>query len=342
MIYQFWPKRVYIEEGALEYPRGRRIKEQFESEGIPIHMIATHQRVTGIPGETRAEGYKEAKRTLVVGVRKSKAFQTCKPSAHYQLPLSTSCPGLCQYCYLNTTLGNKPYIRVYVNIEDILERAKQYIREREPELTVFEGAATSDPLPVEPYTGNLQRSIEFFAQEPQGHFRFVTKFTNVASLLNIEHNRRTTIRFSLNTDKIIRLYEGGTPSLAERIQASRKVFEANYPIGFLIAPIIYDPDYQASYRDLFRKIRAALGSLAEEPIPFELITHRFTPKAKERINDIFPENRLSMEVSERQFKYGQFGYGKYLYTKEQMAELKQFFEEEIANYFPSAEISYFV
>jgi len=40
--------------------------------------------------------------------------------------------------------------------------------------TIFEGAATSDPVPVEPYTGALAETIRFFASQEHGKFRFVT------------------------------------------------------------------------------------------------------------------------------------------------------------------------
>ena len=53
--------------------------------------------------------------------------------------------GHCHYCYLQTTLGAKPYIRVYVNMDDILEAAKQYIDEREPEITRFEALVLQIP-----------------------------------------------------------------------------------------------------------------------------------------------------------------------------------------------------
>jgi len=68
-------------------------------------------------------------------------------------------PGKCEYCYLLTNLGKKPYVRVYVNIEEILSAARAYIEKRKPEITVFEGAATSDPVPTEPYTGLRGRAI---------------------------------------------------------------------------------------------------------------------------------------------------------------------------------------
>jgi len=113
-VFPFVPARAFFEEEAMEYPVGRRIYDILNEMGIEIKSTGSHNRVTGIPGKTAREAYQQGKRTLVVGVRKTLDFQTCKPSAHFQLPLVTGCPGQCQYCYLNTTMGKKPYIRVYV------------------------------------------------------------------------------------------------------------------------------------------------------------------------------------------------------------------------------------
>lgn len=82
-----------------------------------------------IPGGNLYSFYREGKKTLVVGVKKGFKFQSCKPSAHYQLPLISGCIGQRQYCYLNINLGNKPYIKVNVNIEEILYKAQEYINE---------------------------------------------------------------------------------------------------------------------------------------------------------------------------------------------------------------------
>lgn len=187
MSLEFIPTRVFYEPGALEYPLGKTLVESFRQMGMPVIPTTSHNRITGIPGDTPAAAYREAKRTLVIGVRRSKTFQLCKPSANYQLPLVTSCPGMCEYCYLATTLGKKPYVRIYVNLEEILGIASKLIEERLPEITQFEGAATSDPIPVERYTGALKQTIEFFGREPYGRFRFVTKYTDVESLLEAKH-----------------------------------------------------------------------------------------------------------------------------------------------------------
>lgn len=91
----FIPKRVFFEKDALKYPLGEELWGRFRGEGIPVTVIGSHNRVTGIPGNTPQEAYLEAKLTFVVGVRRTLNFETCKPSAHYQLPLCTSCIGKC-------------------------------------------------------------------------------------------------------------------------------------------------------------------------------------------------------------------------------------------------------
>jgi spore photoproduct lyase len=338
----FVPKRTLFEKEALDYPTGRQIYYKMREMGVETSFVGSHNRVTGIPGKTAQEAYLEAKRTLVVGVRRSHDFQTCRPSAHYQLPLVTSCIGECEYCYLNTTLGRKPYIRVYVNVEEILEKAQDYIEKRKPATTVFEGSATSDPLPVEPYTGSLKKAIEFFGTQPNGLFRFVTKFTNVDSLLSAEHQGRTTFRFSINSENVIKKFEHRTPSLDERIEAASKAAGAGYPLGFIIGPIFHYPGWEKCYGEMLEKLSFKLAGKIKKPPAFELITHRFTERARRNILEVFPKTQVPLNKRERVFKFGQFGYGKYVYPPEKMEELKAFFQKKISESMPGAEILYFV
>lgn len=338
----FTPKRVFIEPAALDYPLGRELKIRFQKAGIPVQMTGSHNRVTGIPGRTPQESYLEGKQTLAVGVRRTLNFESCKPSAHYQLPLATSCAGRCEYCYLNTTLGKKPYLRVYVNVEEILAQAKKYIEERRPEVTFFEGAATSDPLPVEPYTGSLRRAIEFFAGEELGRFRFVTKFANVETLDGVTHNGHTTVRFSLNTGTVIHRYEHNTPGLRERIGAAARVAEMGFPLGFLIAPVLIYPSWREDYRQLFAELSSALVGAGVKQVGFEIITHRFTTRAKNNIREIFPNTSLPMAEEDRQYKYGQFGYGKYVYPPQQMREIRECFGQLVQEFFPAGRMIYLV
>lgn len=339
---RFMPRRVFFEPRALDYPLGEAIYERIKQLGVDIQLTPSHNRVTGIPGSHSRQAYQEAKRTLVVGVRKSGAFTTCKPSAHYQLPLATSCPGMCEYCYLATTLGKKPYLRVYVNIEEILQKAQTYIAERRPEITVFEGAATSDPVPVEHLTGLLGRTIAFFGQQELGRFRFVTKHVDIDDLLNIPHNGHTRFRFSLNAQPYIAAYEHHTPSMQARIAAAEKVAKAGYPLGFILAPVFYVPGWQQMYRELFQELERLLPAVRQSELTFEIISHRFTKRAKTNILDLFPATTLPLDETQRKYKFGQFGYGKYVYEQAAMEEMKTFFYQQINRVFPAAQIDYFV
>lgn len=337
----FIPRRVIFEKEALQYPLGEKLFQYFQEQGATIGYTSSHNRVTSIPGKTRAEGFVEGKRTLVVGVRRTKGFETCRPSAHFQLPLATSCPGRCEYCYLMTNLGRKPYVRIYVNIDEILAGARGYIEQRKPEVTVFEGAATSDPVPVEPYAGLLARTIAFFGAQEYGRFRFVTKFTDIDSLLDIPHRGHTRFRFSLNTESIIRQHEHGTPVLAARLSAAKKVAAAGYPLGFLVAPIIALGSWREDYRAMFESAAAALEG-CPPGLTFELITHRFTRRAKGIIREVYPDTSLDLDEETRIFKFGQFGYGKYVYPAEVMREIRDYFNGLVGEYFREARVAYLV
>ncbi len=338
----FIPQRVIFETGSLDYPLGIQLYKRFEKEKIPVIESSLNKVKSHIPGESTAELYQSGKTTLVVGVKKSLTFQSCKPSAHYQLPLVSGCIGQCEYCYLNTQLGDKPFIRLHVNLDEIFSQTDKYIAQRLPEKTIFEGAATSDPVPVEPYTNALKKSVTFFAAKENASFRFVTKYADINDLLTLDHKNHTEIRFSLNTQSIIKTYEHKTASAKMRIEASAKLYSADYPIGFIIAPVFIYEGWENEYRQLLEDLREAFPASASKPVSFEVISHRFTTKAKNRITEIFPETTLDMNEEKRQFKYGQFGYGKYVYPKDTMTMIKEFFQKEISRIFENGMIKYII
>lgn len=339
----FVPQRIIFEKGALNYEIGKNIYDEFKNkEKVEIINLTNNKVKEHILGENIREFYKEGKNTLVVGVKRPGKFQSCKPSAHWQLPLLSGCVGNCQYCYLNTNLGDKPFIKVNANIDDILDKANKYMDERKPEITIFEGSATSDPIPVEPYTHSLKTAIEFFAKSEYGRFRFVTKFADVDTLLDADHRGKTEARFTINTRKVIESYEKRTGSREKRIEASVKMMESGYPVGYIIAPVFMYEGWEEDYRNLLIYLSEKLPKSLKYPITFEVISHRYTTRAKNIINEVFPDNTLPMVDEDRTYKYGQFGYGKYVYPKENLAHMKEFFKESFQEIFPNAEIKYII
>lgn len=339
----FIPKRIIFEKGTLDYEIGQRIYDTFsDKKEIEILEDYSNKIKSIITEDTVPATYQNGKCTLVVSKKKNSAFQTCKPSADYMLPLVSGCMGQCEYCYLHTQLGDKPFIRVNVNLDDIFKKAISYMEAKTDGVTTFEGSATSDPLCVEPYTHALERSIQFFAENPRGCFRFVTKFNDVDSLLNLDHRGKTEIRFSINTEHIRSSYEHYTSSIEARIYAAAKVMKSGYPVGFLIAPVFLYKNWKEEYQQVIDNLKNTLPTDYLYPLFFEVITHRFTPRAKELIRNIFPESTLPMEEENRVYKRGQFGYGKFTYQKEDMREVKAFFQAQLKAAFPECEVKYVV
>lgn len=340
----FIPRRIIFEKNSLDYETGQNIYNYFKDNNEIEKIIISNNKIKqNIPDtDDIYKFYRQGKRTLVVGVKKGMKFQSCKPSANWQLPLYSGCMGQCQYCYLNTNLGDKPYIKVNVNVDDILNQAQHYINERLPLKTVFEGSATSDPLPLEPYTNSLKRTIQFFANNPNGSFRFVSKYSDVDTLLDIEHKGKTEIRFTLNTQKVIENYENATTAIKLRLGAAKKVAEAEYPLGFIIAPVFIYEGYKEDYKKLLLNLKETLPENLKHTLTFEVISHRYTTRAKNIITQVFPDTTLPMNDEERKYKYGQFGYGKYIYDKDTLDDMKSFFKETISNIFPDGFIKYII
>jgi spore photoproduct lyase len=75
---------------------------------------------------------------------------------------------------------------------------------------------------------------------------------------------------------------------------------------------------------------------------FEIVAHRFTPRAKQTILEVYPATALEMDASKRKWKWGQFGYGKYVYDKQTYEEITSFFTEHLRRLFPEATLDYIV
>lgn len=332
----FIPDKAFIDPRSLEYEGGKFAKVELEKLNVPI----IEARKVSIDGKSPSENYAKAKKTIYLTVTKEKKLRPCKPSADYQFALSSSCPGHCEYCYLQTTQGEKPFMKVFVNIDDILEVIQAHIDNNLPNITTFESGSITDSLALEHITGNLKRCIEFFANSQNGRLRVITKYDNVNSFLDIKHNKHTKFRFSINTKYVINKFEHNTSSFNERIEAARKIAKVGYPIGFIIAPIMMYDNWKSDYKELLNRLKSQIGNYEGE-ITFELIQHRFTAAAKELILTRFPKTELDLNEENRQLKWGPYGKFKYVYPKDQSSEIKEYISELVLSNFSNAVIEYF-
>jgi spore photoproduct lyase len=140
---------------------------------------------------------------------------------------------------------------------------------------------------------------------------------------------------------VITSYEHRVPALAHRLTSAAKTFGAGYPLGFIIGPVILFDGWETAYAEMLDNLEETLASdLAG--VRFEVISHRFTERAKSVITEVFPGTTVPMDAGERRFKFGQFGYGKYVYVPDKLKGMEEFFREQLSRRFPSCPIDYII
>ena len=348
------PKRVLITRSAAEFQHTAEIVRRCEAAGVTDIQLLTGDRLTGLRGESERQTYALAKSTLAVVVAPPSAIkpQPIPPSADWRIDLARGCPAHCQYCYLAGSLGGPPVTRAYANLDDVLAGIGSHAgrgnvtsgtAERGHEGTTFELSCYTDPLGIEHLTGSLAAAISRTGQGEYGdrvQLRFTTKFDDVAGLLDLPHGRRTRARFSVNATEVADRFEGGTTRMPARLAALRAMAEAGYRVGLTIAPIMPIPGWQQAYGQLLDDAVHTVAGVADLDLTVELITHRFTPASRDVLLQWYPRTRLEMDPDQRAEKRSKFGGVKYVYPREVMTGMRQWFDAELARRLPAAQVLY--
>ena len=348
------PKQVLITRSAAEQPYAAEIIRRCEAAGATNIEVLPGDRLTGLAAGTGREAYARAKSTLAVvvappSVRKP---QPIPPSADWRIDLARGCPAHCQYCYLAGSLSGPPITRVYANLDEVLDGMATHAGRgtvtsgtaaRGHEGTTFELSCYTDPLGIEHLTGALATAVSRVgagAYGPDIALRFTTKFAVLGDLPDLDHQRRTRVRFSVNAAAVARRFEGGTSPTPDRLAALRTLALAGYPVGLTIAPVMPVPGYADEYGTLLEQVATALHGVPDLDLTAEIITHRFTPASKDVLLSWYPQTKLEMDEDQRSQKRSKFGGVKYVYPRAVMAELRSWFETALAERLPAATLLY--
>ena len=345
------PWRVLITPDACAIPYGRAMLDRAEALGAEVVRLRAN-RLEPLRAETPGKAYALAKSTLAIVVSPpgARKLQPIPPSADWQFHIAQGCPAHCQYCYLAGSLSGPPLTRAYANVPEILHGLREYAgagrvtsksRDRAHEGTTFEASCYTDPLGIEHITGALAEAIRFFgAWDAPVQLRWTTKFDAVEELAKLPHAGRTRVRFSVNAASVSRDFEGGTATVARRLQAMRTLALAGYPVGLTIAPIMPVERWREEYRSLFTDVAKLLSGIPDVDLSAELITHRFTPGSKEVLLGWYPKTTLDLREEARAEKRTKFGGFKYVYPKDSMSEMRAWFQETLREVLPAARVLY--
>jgi len=186
-----------------------------------------------------------------------------------ELKWAYGCPFDCAWCYLKGTFRFRPE-RTKPVIKDY-EKIESHTRTFLDEVTIPEILNTgeiADSLMFESGEQPFSKFIiPFFSSQKLHKVLFLTKSSNIKNLLEIEPHNQAIISFSLNAIPVAEKWEKA-PSVLERIDAAKKVYQAGYEIRIRIDPMVPIEGWQEDYSHLVDMIfenlmpeRITLGSL---------------------------------------------------------------------------------
>lgn len=329
------PTKIYYEPDIENYFLGKMLREKFsDTEWIPIE---SHNNIQELQNRSNAD-FVEMKKYLIIGTRKTHKYVDNQKISDFLVPYSSSgCSAMCLYCYLVCNYNKCSYLRLFVNVEQMLNKLVERSQRTEKPCT-FEIGSNSDLILETQITGNLENTIEEFGKNGRGFLTFPTKFSMVDSLLNLNHNGKTIFRMSLNPRDIIKQVEIGTSSLDNRIKAINRVCEAGYKVGIILAPVIFVSDWKKLYLELLDELSEKLSKEVKKEMFIEVIfmTYSYVHRV---INDqAFPE---AMQLYNKELMTGR-GRGKYCYRQSYRDEAEIFLRDEIGKRFNSTQIVYIV
>lgn len=333
----FIPNLILYEPGIKDYELGRFLLDKYSKLNVEMRTIENHNNIQEMR-ENPNKNFPKLKRNLIIGTRKTHKFVPNHKTSDFLVPYTSSgCTAMCLYCYLVCNYNKCSYLRLFVNREEMLDKIIKTSNKSEKELT-FEIGSNSDLILENTITGNLEWTIEKFAENNYGYITFPTKFDMVDSLLPLKHNGRVIVRMSVNPQEIIKRIEIGTSPLDNRIAAINKLKQAGYKIGILVAPIILVDNWKEQYSELIKYLSTQLSTEVKQDAFFELIFMTYSYVHRKINEEAFPgtPNLYNSELMTGR------GMGKYSYKKEVREDAEKFMRDLMQKYFPNNKIEYIV
>lgn len=158
------------------------------------------------------------------------------------------CLHRCSYCNLTRL------ILIPVNPESVVAHLDELLAAN-PDQTLFKHGASTDILCFQPEYGISKMLVEYFADQPDRYLMLFTKSDNVEFLLDLPHQGKTIMCWSLSAATAAREVERLSASTSGRIRAARKCQDAGYRVRFRFSPIIpvegWERENDAMVNELF-------------------------------------------------------------------------------------------
>ncbi len=323
----FKPAKIYIDRDVAELSYTQKILQKFS--GIEVVEIEDRKILKKPVEMTGAKKNLLLTRLRADPLKEFHAMTQSSRRPYFALNLVSNCHLECTYCILQSFLANNPLITVYTNLDEILERLQLQIKDLPPGSIIGTGKI-SDSLALEPLTEFHQHLIPFFAKQDKVRLELKTKADCIDSLLDLSHEGKTVISWSMNPEQVIEREEYKTASFKERLSAAKKAAASKYPVAFHFDPMIVHKNWKENYKNSVQEIFRHLQ--ADQIAWISLGLLRFPHKQMKIMKKRFPKNDLifkQMTSSSLSFMH---------YPDDLREEIHQWMEENLFNWIEKGKV----
>ncbi len=295
---QFTPQKIYIEESISHTELAKQIIGKFPH--VPQESIRDANellKISAIP--LKPESWQD---TILLAKQRGPFLRLCPGTQkhiccmYHNLDVAAGCDLGCSYCILQGYLDT-PLITFYCNIDDMFNELDTKVVRHPNQCYRIGTGELSDSLTFEHISQVGPLLVNYFADKQNAILELKSKSNQVDHLLDLDHNKRTVMSWSMNSQAIQEKEEGFAILLRDRLLAAQKCQDAGYRIGFHFDPMIVHKDWQEQYREMVDKIFAvirpeniawiSLGAL-RYPASFDDIVRERHPDSSIYLGELLP------------------------------------------------------
>jgi spore photoproduct lyase len=283
------PLKIFIDQHIAEFPLIESIISRFK---CPSLVVADVKEVYSFLSKT-GDAVKKGKEILFLTRNKGAFIKKCPGTSYYTccgykiLHIGTFCSMDCSYCILQSYF-HPPVLTYFVNHENLLSELDDLFTQKKI-YRVGTGEFT-DSMIWEPWTNLSNLLVQKFSSQTNTVLELKTKTTAIKGLKNLQHNRKTIVSWSLNTNRVIHDEESNTASLSARLKAAAKCESWGYPVAFHFDPMVIYNGCEEDYRKVVEQIFSHVSS--ENIVWISLGTFRYMPSLKTIIQTRFPDSKI--------------------------------------------------
>ena len=283
-------ERVYIDRSVANLPETRAVRSRISA---PVEMVDGPAAVYAAINEA-ADPVGQGKRNLLLTANHGPFIRPCPGTRSYRccgyriLNIARFCTLDCSYCILQAYF-HPPVLQYYVNQAEMFAELTELFRHSGRISRIGTGEFTDSSI-WEACTDLNARLVSAFSEQNRAVLEIKTKTTNIESLRQTPHNRKTIAAWSLNTPTVVAGEERGAPPVSERLRAAAACESWGYPLAFHFDPMVLYEGCEAEYRAVVEQLLTTVSP--DNIVWISLGSFRFMPQLKPILQQRFADSTI--------------------------------------------------